>query len=44
MYVDIIPEMNITFISNLDDMTYSHYLTVPKQLIEWSMIKLLKKS
>ena len=34
LYVDIIHEMNITFISNLDDMTYSHYLTVPKQMIE----------
>ena len=36
-----ISEMNITFISNMRNMTYSHYLQIPKSMLEWTMIKKL---
>ena len=29
--------MNITFISDLRDMTYTHYLNQPKSTIEWKL-------
>ena len=34
-----ISEMNIVFISNLRNMTYRHYLQIPKSMLEWTMIK-----
>ena len=38
------PEMKITFISELKHMTYQHYLAQPKQMIEWSLILILKEN
>ena len=34
-------EMNIEFISNLRNMTYQHYLQIPKPMIEWNIIRKL---
>ena len=36
--------MNITFISDLRDMTYEHYLKQRKQMIEWVLNKKLHKN
>ena len=36
-----ISEMNIVFISDLRNMTYRHYLQIPKSMLEWTMIKKL---
>ena len=36
-----ISEMNIVFISNLRNMTYQHYLQIPKSMLEWTIIKKL---
>ena len=36
-----ISEMDIMFISNLRNMTYEHYLQIPKSMLEWTMIKKL---
>ena len=36
-----ISEMNIVFISDLRNMTYQHYLQIPKPMIEWTIIKKL---
>ena len=36
-----ISEMNIEFISSLRNMTYEHYLRIPKSMLEWTMIKKL---
>ena len=36
-----ISEMNNEFISNLRNMTYEHYLKIPKSMLEWTMIKKL---
>ena len=36
-----ISEMNIVFITDLRNMTYEHYLKIPKPMIEWSIIKKL---
>ena len=36
-----ISEMNIVFISNLRNMTYQHYLRIPKSMLEWTLIKKL---
>ena len=36
-----ISEMNIEFISNLRNMTYQHYLQIPKPMIEWTIIRKL---
>ena len=36
-----ISEMNIVFISKLRNMTYQHYLQIPKSMLEWTMIKKL---
>ena len=36
-----ISEMNVVFISDLRNMTYEHYLQIPKPMIEWTMIKKL---
>ena len=33
--------MNITFITDLMNMTYEHYLKIPKPMIEWTIIKKL---
>ena len=33
-----ISEMNIEFISNLRNMTYQHYLQIPKSMLEWTLI------
>ena len=33
-----ISEMNITFITDLRDMTYDHYLKIPKSMLEWTII------
>ena len=36
-----ISEMNIVFITDLRNMTYEHYLMLPKPMIEWTIIKKL---
>ena len=36
-----ISEMNIEFISSLRNMTYEHYLLLPKSILEWTLIKKL---
>ena len=36
-----ISQMNIVFISNLRNMTYQHYLQIPKPMIEWTIIRKL---
>ena len=36
-----ISEMNFVFISSLRNMTYEHYLRIPKSMLEWTMIKKL---
>ena len=36
-----ISEMNIVFISDLRNMTYQHYLQIPKPMIEWTIIRKL---
>ena len=36
--------MNLTFISDLRNMTYEHYLKQPKQMIDWVFIKNLHKN
>ena len=38
-----INEMKLNFLSQLEDMTYNHYLHHPKQTIEWILIKYLNK-
>ena len=37
-------EMTITFLSDLRNMTYEHYLKQPKQKIEWVLNKKLHKN
>ena len=37
-------EMNITFISDLRNMTYEHYLKQPNQMIEWVLNKEIHKN
>ena len=39
-----ISEMNITFISNLRNMTYEHYLQQPKSMLEWKLNAILAKN
>ena len=34
-------EMIIVFISDLRNMTYGHYLQIPKSMLEWTIIKKL---
>ena len=36
--------MEITFISDLRNMTYEHYLEQPKQMIEWRLNENLSKN
>ena len=36
-----ISEMNIAFISDLRNMTYDHYLQIPKPMIKWTIIRKL---
>ena len=36
--------MNITFITDLGNMTYIHYLQVPKPMIEWRLNAILAKN
>ena len=36
-----ISEMNIVFITDWRNMTYEHYLKIPKPMIEWTMIRKL---
>ena len=36
-----ISEMNITFISDLRNMTYEHYLQQPKSMLEWKLNAIL---
>ena len=36
-----ISEMSIMFISTLGNMTYEHYLTIPKSMLEWTLIRKL---
>ena len=36
-----ISEMNVVFISKLRNITYQHYLQIPKSMLEWTMIKKL---
>ena len=33
--------MNITFLTDLKNMTYEHYLKTPKPMIEWTIFKKL---
>ena len=39
-----ISEMNIVFITDLRNMTYEHYLKIPKPIIEWRLIAILAKN
>ena len=39
-----ISEMNITFISDLRNMTYEHYLNQPKSMLEWKLNAILAKN
>ena len=39
-----ISEMNIVFITDLRNMTYEHYLKIPKPMIEWTIIKKLSNN
>ena len=39
-----ISEMNITFISDLMDMTYKHYLQQPKSMLEWKLNIILARN
>ena len=39
-----ISEMNITFITNLRNMTYEHYLNQPKCMFEWKLNAILAKN
>ena len=39
-----IPEMKITFITDLRKMTYEFYLQQPKSMMEWTLIKNLAKN
>ena len=36
-----ISEMNIVFISDLRNITYEHYLRIPKSILEWTLIRKL---
>ena len=36
--------MNITFLSDLRDMTYKHYLQQPKSMLEWRLNLILAKN
>ena len=36
-----ISEMNIVFITDLRNLTFEHYLKIPKSMIEWTIIKKL---
>ena len=36
-----ISEMNIIFITDFRNMTYEYYLTIPKSMLEWTLIKKL---
>ena len=36
--------MNITFITELRNMTYGHYLQIPKPMIEWRINVILAKN
>ena len=36
-----ISEMNIVFTTDLKNMTYEHYLKIPKSMLEWTIIKKL---
>ena len=36
--------MNITFISDLRNMTYEHYLQQPKSMLEWKLNVILAKN
>ena len=36
--------MNITFISNIKNITYEHYPSIPKSMIEWKFNLLLAKN
>ena len=36
--------MKITFISNLEDQSYEHYLQQPKQMIERSVARLIQEN
>ena len=40
----LISEMNITFITDLKNMTYEHYLNQPKSKLEWRLNVLLTKN
>ena len=39
-----ISEMNITFITDLRNMTYEYYLTQPKPMVEWRLNAILAKN
>ena len=39
-----ISEMNITFVSDLRNMTYEHYLNQPKSMLEWKLNAILAKN
>ena len=36
--------MNITFISDLKNLTYEHYLNQPKSMLEWKLNAILAKN
>ena len=39
-----ITDMNIVFITDLRNMTYEHYLKIPKPMIEWRLNAILAKN
>ena len=39
-----ISEMNITFITDQRNMTYEHYLKIPKPMLEWRLNAILAKN
>ena len=36
--------MNITFISDLRNMTYEHYLNLPRSMLEWKLNAILAEN
>ena len=37
-------ELTITFVSRFENMTFDHYLTKPKSMLEWKLISMLDKN
>ena len=37
-------ELRLTFFSRFENMTFDHYLTKPKSMLEWKLISMLDKN